>query len=87
MENEVLQPGISYPASNEGRGSHQATAFSLQQIPPSSSPLEDYQFMSLGFRAIIHVTGSDFFITVTRKRQLPNKAFKILEMIREKILS
>jgi len=42
--------------------------------------------MSLGFRAIIHVTGSDFFITVTRKRQLPYKAFKILEMIREKIL-
>lgn len=43
--------------------------FSRYHLPP---PTQDKPvFMSLGFRAIIHETGSDFLITVTEKEQLP----------------
>lgn len=44
--------------------------------PPSSSSSKDNQLKSLGFRPIVHITGSDFFRTMTGKRQLPLQSTK-----------
>jgi hypothetical protein len=56
LGNKVLQPGISYLALNEDRGSHTpTTTLNLQQIPPSSPTSNNTTSCPYG-------TGSDIFI-------------------------
>lgn len=72
MERKALQPGISFPALNEDGGHTELplSTLSREHLPPPI-PVTPVHVCILGFRAIVHLTGSDFFTTVTGKRQLP----------------